>query len=95
MRIMRNFAYGKIKTQISSAITAQLISAFIFTIRMIQFLFFFYINFHDSSFLLCVCRPVCVGPVWKPHCWFSRMVAQFILFSFALNALELLLKVHV
>ena len=31
-----------------------------------------------SSFsFLCLCRPVCVGPVRKPHCWFSHEAAHF------------------
>ena len=32
-----------------------------------------------SSFylFLCLYRPVCVGSVRKPHCWFSHEAAQF------------------
>ena len=29
-----------------------------------------------SSFYLCLYRPVCVGPVRKPHCWFSHEAAH-------------------
>ena len=29
-----------------------------------------------SSSFLCLYRPVCVGPVWKPHCWFSHEAAH-------------------
>ena len=29
-----------------------------------------------SSHLLCLYRSMCVGPVRKPHCWFSHDVAQ-------------------
>ena len=35
-------------------------------------------KFHASSCLLLLCSPVCVGPVRKPHCWFSHEVAHFI-----------------
>ena len=31
-----------------------------------------------SSSFLCLYRPVCVGPVWKPHCWFSHETAQIL-----------------
>ena len=29
-----------------------------------------------ASSFLCLYRPVCVGPVRKPHCWFSHEAAQ-------------------
>ena len=29
-----------------------------------------------SSSFLCLYRPVCVGPVRKPHCWFSHEAAH-------------------
>ena len=32
--------------------------------------------FEASSSFLCLYRPVCVGPVRKPHCWFSHEVAH-------------------
>ena len=28
--------------------------------------------------VLCLCRPVCVGPVRKPHSWFSHEAAQLL-----------------
>ena len=33
-----------------------------------------------SSYFLCLYmyRPVCVGPVRKPHCWFSHEAAQML-----------------
>ena len=31
-----------------------------------------------SSSFLCMYRSVCVGPVRKPHCWFSHEVAQIL-----------------
>ena len=33
-------------------------------------------EFQASSSFLCLCRPVCVGPVRKPHCWFSHKAAH-------------------
>ena len=49
-RVMRNqnFAYAKTKAQISCAVTAQLISAFVFATRIVIFLF--YLNPKFSSF---------------------------------------------
>ena len=42
-----------------------------------------YLNpkFQASSSFLCLCRPVCVGHVRKPHCWFSHEAAHIISFS--------------
>ena len=56
--------------------TAKLISAFVFATRIVQFLFFLNPKFQASSSFLCLYRLVCVGPVWKPHCWFSHEAAQ-------------------
>ena len=43
-------------------------------------------KFQISSHLLCLYSPVCVGPVRKPHCWFSHEVAQFyFMYSLGLN----------
>ena len=50
--------------------------AFVFTTRIVQFLFYLTPKFQASSLLLCLYRPVCVGPVRKPHCWFSHEAAQ-------------------
>ena len=38
----------------------------------------FYLNpkFQASSSFLCLYRPVCVGPVRKPHRWFSHEAAH-------------------
>ena len=34
-------------------------------------------RYSDSTIpLLCLYRPVCVGPVRKPHCWFSHEAAH-------------------
>ena len=57
-------------------ITANLISAFVFATRILQFLFYVNPKFQASSSFLCLYRPVCVGPVRKPHCWFSHEAAH-------------------
>ena len=44
----------------------------------ILLLFFLNPKFQASSLLLCLYSPVCVGPVRKPHCWFSHEAAQII-----------------
>ena len=44
----------------------------------VQFLFFLNLKFLASSSFMCLYRLVCVGPVRKPHCWFSHEVAQII-----------------
>ena len=45
-------AYAKTKTQISSAVTAKLISAFVFATRIVHFLYFLNPKFQASSLLL-------------------------------------------
>ena len=36
------------------------------------------LKFQASSCFLCLYRPVCVGPVRRPHCWFSHEAAQML-----------------
>ena len=57
-------------------LNAKLISAFVFTTRIVQFLYYLNPKFQASSSFLCLYRPVFVGPVRKPHCWFSHDAAQ-------------------
>ena len=45
--------------------------SFVFATRIVQFLYFLNPKFPVSSHLLCLYRPICVGPVRKPHYWFS------------------------
>ena len=47
-----------------------------FATQIVQFLYFLNPKFPVSSILLCLYSPVCVGPVLKPHCWFSNEAAQ-------------------
>ena len=55
------FYYAKTK-----AVTARLISTFVFATQIVQFLLYLYPKCQDSSFLLWMYRPVCVGPGRKP-----------------------------
>ena len=57
----------KTKTQISFAVTAKLISAFVFAIRIVQSLYYLHPKFQASGHLLWLYRPVCVGPSRKPR----------------------------
>ena len=66
-RVNRIFAYAKAKAQISFAVTAKLISAFVFATRIVLFLFYLNPKFQASSSFLSLYRPVCVGPGRKPR----------------------------
>ena len=55
----------KPKAQIICAVTAQLISAFVFATQLVEFLFYLNPKFQASSLLLCLYRQICVGPGWK------------------------------
>ena len=61
------FAYAKTKTQISFAVTAKLISVFVFATRIVQSLYFLNPKFQASSHLLWSYSLVCVGPCRKPR----------------------------
>ena len=61
------FAYSKIKAQISFAVPAKIISAFVFTTRIVLFLYFLNSKFPVSSDLLCLYSSVCVRPCRKPR----------------------------
>ena len=58
----RIFAYAKTKTQISFAVSAKLISAFVFATWIVQSLCFLNPKFQVSSHLLWLYSLVCVGP---------------------------------
>ena len=61
------FAYAKTKTQTSFAVTAKLISAFGFDIRIVQSLYYLNPKLQVSSHLLWLYSSVCVGPGRKPQ----------------------------
>ena len=67
---------GYREAQISFAVTAKLISAFVFATWIVQFLFYLYPKFQASSSFLSLYSLICVGPVRKPHCWFSHEAAH-------------------
>ena len=71
----QHFTYVKKKGLISFAVTTKLISTFVFATQIVQFLYFLNPKFPASSHLLCLYSSICVGPVRKPHCWFSHDVA--------------------
>ena len=56
--------------------TAKLISAFVFAIRIVQFLFYLNPKCQAFNHLLRLYSPVCVGPGRKPERWFSHDAAQ-------------------
>ena len=73
-RVMRKpvfLAYAKTKTQISFAVTAKLISVFVFATRIVQSLYFLNPKFHASRHLLCLKSPVYVELVGNPEDRFS------------------------
>ena len=67
MRENWSFAHAKTKAQISCAVTAQLISAFVFAKRTVKFLFYLYPKFQASSLTLSLYMTVFVGPGLKPQ----------------------------
>ena len=71
---------GKQNTQISFAVTftvtAKLISAFVFAIRIVQSLYYLNPKFQASSHLLWLYSLVCVGQGLIPEHWFSHDAAH-------------------
>ena len=63
----RLFAYAKTKTQISFALTAKLISAFVFATRIVQLLYFLNPKNQVFSNFLWVYSAVCVWTCLKPQ----------------------------
>ena len=63
----RFFAYAKTKTQISFAVTAKLIIAFVFATQIVQSLYYLNPKFQASNHLLSQYSLVCVGPGRKPQ----------------------------
>ena len=49
------------QAQISCAVNAQLISAFVFATHLVQYFLYFYLKFEASGLLLLLCWLVCVG----------------------------------
>ena len=74
-----NLHRPKQRRRSSFAVTAKLISAFVFATRIVQFLFYLNPKFQASCYFLCLYSLVCVEPVRKPHCWFSHVMAQILM----------------
>ena len=71
------FAYAKIKAQISCAITAQLISAFVFATLKVGFFLFLNHKFLEHLPIFCSCIGRFVSDrVGKPEDRFCRVAAQ-------------------
>ena len=71
---------GENKGTVNCAVTAQLISTFVFDTQIVQFLLYLYTKF---QVLACSCD--CTGwfvsdPVGNPDCWFSNAKAHFMIF---------------
>ena len=60
-----SFVYANTKMQISCAVTAQQINAFVFATWIVQSLYFLNPKFQASGHLPCLYSPVCVGPGQK------------------------------
>ena len=73
------FAYAKTKTQISFAVIAKQIKAFVFATRIVQFLYFLNPKFQTCNYFLKLCSPVWVGPGRKPEDRFCLDAAQLVL----------------
>ena len=82
-RVMRKpaFCICENKGQISCAVTAQLISAFVFATQIVQSLFFLNPRFPASNHLLWLYSPVCLN---------SSMSYHFVYFPFHLLPFRLL-----
>ena len=61
---------------------------------LVQLLFYLNSKFQASSSFLCLYRPVCVGPVRKPHCWFSHEMAQICEVHFSEKLYALFFRFH-
>ena len=61
-KLSQFFAYVKTKAQVSCAVTAQLISAFVFTSGTVHSLFFLNLKFQAPSLFSRLYISVCVGP---------------------------------
>ena len=74
--VVQNIDTGVVSVR-TPEVTAKLISAFVFATRIVLFLLYLNPKFQTSSSFLCLYRLVCVGPVRKPHCWFSHGAAHY------------------
>ena len=64
------------KQRCRSAVTAKLISAFVFATWIVQYLYFLNTKFQASSNLQLLKLLGCVRPGQNPYCWFCHVVAH-------------------
>ena len=74
----RIFAYAKTKTQISFAVTAKLISIFVFATRIVQFFYFLNSKFKASSHIQWLHSPFVSDLVGNPEDRFSQNEAHIL-----------------
>ena len=74
----QQFAYAKAKANIS-CVTAQLISAYVFAIRIVLFLFCVYPMFQASNFMLSLYSLVLMDLVGNPNCCFSLCGSSYVI----------------
>ena len=74
------------------AVTAKLISVFVFAIWIVQYLYFLNPKFLASSHLLWLYSPVCVGPDWKLEDRFSHNEAHIIMLC--INTFVVVSSIH-
>ena len=70
--LLFTYKYEKIKAQISCAVTAQLISAFVFATSIESYLFFINPKFQAFTHLLSLYSSICVELIENPEDRFSR-----------------------
>ena len=76
--------------QISFAVAAKLISAFVFAIRIVQSLYYLHPKFQASSHRLSLCSLVCVGPGRKPRRAVSHNEAHMFIYNVVIHSNTLL-----
>ena len=69
------------------AVTVQLISVFVFSIRVALFLFYLYPKFQAYSLMLSLYRLVCVGPGRKPILLVFSCTGSYIVYANVLSIL--------
>ena len=77
----QQFAKAKTKAHISFAVTAKLISAFVFATRIVHFMCFLNPKFSASSNLLCLYSLICVRPGRNPKVLVFSRTGSFISFN--------------
>ena len=91
----RLFAYAKTKTQISFAVTAKLISAFVIAARIVKSLYFLNPKFQASAIFCCCTAWFVSDLVGNPKDRFSHVAAHIThTFTFIRTKFDLREKIH-